>query len=247
MRAWPDHWHRQSRADARPGQADYRELHGSHHDAPSRVHSARLTRGSRGRVPPRREHGAFVHAHLGNGLASLTTLLGLSRDSGAPLHVAHINSTAGGDIQTYLTAVNAARARKVDVTTEVYPYTAGATLIQSALYESWETWPEERFGTLQWAATGERLTRATFAKYRAQGGSVIGAYADVAVFDPATVSDRSTYTNAAAYSEGILHVIVNGVPIVREGNLETHATLQGQRIAVGSRMPGRPIRAPRKP
>jgi dihydroorotase len=279
-------------------------------------------------------HGAFVHAHLGNGVASLTTLLGLSRDSGAALHVAHINSTAGGDIQTYLSAVNEARAGKVDVTTEVYPYTAGATLIQSALYDNWETWPEERFGALQWAATGERLTRETFAKYRAQGGSVIshsnteeslrigiadplpmfasdggrdaednpthpratgtfarilghyvrehkvlslrdairrmtieparrleprvpdmrdrgrlraGAYADITVFDPVTVIDRSTYTNAAAYSEGILHVVVNGVPIVRHGNFETHATLQGQRIVVGSRMPGRPIRAPQKP
>ena len=280
------------------------------------------------------KHGAFVHTHLGGGAANLKRLLGLSRDTGAALHVAHINSTAGGDIQTYLAAVKEARAGKVDVTTEVYPYTAGATLIQSALYDNWESWPEERFSTLQWAATGERLTRATFAKYRAQGGSVIshsnteeslrvgiadplpmfasdggrdaddnpthpratgtfarilghyvreetvlsladalrrmtieparrlesrvpemrergrlraGAYADVTVFDPATVIDRSTYTNAAAYSEGILHVVVNGVPIVRQGTLETHATLQGQRVVVGSRMPGRPIRAPRKP
>ena len=31
------------------------------------------------------------------------------------------------------------------MTTEVYPYTAGATLIQSALYDDWETWPDARF------------------------------------------------------------------------------------------------------
>ena len=82
---------------------------------------------------------------------------------------------------------------------------------------------------------------------RDRGRLRVGAYADVTVFDPATVTDRSTYTNAAAHSEGILHVIVNGVPVVRQGDFATHATLQGQRIAVGSRMPGRPIRAPRKP
>jgi hypothetical protein len=59
------------------------------------------------------------------------------------------------------------------------------------------------------------------------------------------VIDRSTYTNAAAYSDGITHVIVNGVPIIRGGEFDDRATLQGQRVVVGTRMPGRPIRAPR--
>jgi N-acyl-D-aspartate/D-glutamate deacylase len=92
-----------------------------------------------------------------------------------------------------------------------------------------------------------RKLESRVTEMRDRGRLRAGAYADVTVFDPATVTDRSTYTNAAAYSEGILHVIVNGVPVVRQGNLETHATLQGQRIAVGARMPGRPIRGPRKP
>ena len=92
-----------------------------------------------------------------------------------------------------------------------------------------------------------RRLEARVPEMRDRGRLRAGAYADITVFDPATVIDRSTYTNAAAYSDGILHVIVNGVPIVRQGNLETHATLQGQRVVVGSRMPGRPIRAPRKP
>jgi len=279
------------------------------------------------------KHGAFVHTHLGGGgVASLNRLLEAAADTGASLHIAHINSSAGGAIQTYLDALNAARARKVDVTTEVYPYTAGASLIQSALYDGWEQWPDERFAQMQWAATGERLTRETFAKYRAQGGSVIshsnteerlrvgiadplpmfasdggrdfedrpthprasgtfarilghyvregkvlslggalrrmtleparrletrvpdmrdrgrlrvGAYADITVFDPATIIDKSTYTNAAEYSVGIRHVLVNGVPVVRDGEFDTHATLQGQRLLLGLRMPGRPIRAPR--
>jgi cytosine/adenosine deaminase-related metal-dependent hydrolase len=278
------------------------------------------------------KHGMFVHAHLGSGLAGLETLLGLAGDVRASLHIAHINSTAGDQIRQYLDVVNDARARKLDVTTEVYPYTAGATLIQSALYDNWESWPDARFGSFQWAATGERLTRATFAKYRAQGGSVIshsnteeslrigvadplpmfasdggrdaddnpthprasgtfarilgyyvreqqvlslsdairrmtldparrlearvpdmrdrgrirvGAYADITAFDPAKVIDRSTYSNAAAHSDGITHVIVNGVPVIRQGAFDDRGELQGVRVVIGTRMPGRPIRAPR--
>jgi dihydroorotase len=118
-------------------------------------------------------YGASVHVHLAGGLTSLVSVLGMAAISGAPLHIAHVNSTAGDNIGSYLQAIEGARANKLDVTTEVYPYTAGATLIQSALYDNWESFPDERFATLQWAATGERLTRATFAKYRAQGGSVI--------------------------------------------------------------------------
>ena len=278
-------------------------------------------------------HGAFVLTHLrGGGVTGLQRLLEGAAGLGAAIHIAHINSSAGSDIQAYLDAVKTARAKNADVTTEVYPYTAGASLIQSALYDGWETWTNERFASLQWAATGERLTRETFAKYRAQGGSVIshsnteehlrvgiadplpmfasdggrdfddnpthprgtgtfarilghyvrnektlsladalrrmtieparrlqarvpemrdrgrlrvGAFADITVFDPATVIDRSTYTNAAAYSDGILHVVVNGTPVVRGGAFDTHGELQGQRIVIGSRMPGRPIRAAR--
>jgi N-acyl-D-aspartate/D-glutamate deacylase len=67
------------------------------------------------------------------------------------------------------------------------------------------------------------------------------------VFDPATVIDRATYTNAAAFSEGIVHVVVNGVPVVRAGDVDEKGMLFGQRVAIGARMPGRPIRAPRPP
>lgn len=279
-------------------------------------------------------HGAFVHTHLGGGgLATFERLLTAARDLGASLHIAHINSTAGGEVQAYLDAIQAARARKQDVTTEVYPYTAGASLIQSALYDGWEKLPDEAFARMQWAATGERLTRETFAKYRAQGGSVIshsnteawlrigiadplpmfgsdggrdlndnpthprasgtfarvlgqyvrvdrvltlhealrrmtieparrlqsrvpemrdrgrirvGAFADITVFDPATVIDKSTYVDASQYSQGIIHVLVNGLPVVRGGDFETRAQLQGQRIVIGTAVPGRPVRAPRQ-
>ncbi|MGH9219737.1 MAG: amidohydrolase family protein, partial [Vicinamibacterales bacterium] len=89
-----------------------------------------------------------------------------------------------------------------------------------------------------------RRLEARVPEMRDRGRLRVNAYADITVFDPATVSDQSTYVNAAAYSRGIMHVIVNGVPIVRGGEFDDHGVLQGQRVLIGSRMPGHPIRAP---
>jgi N-acyl-D-aspartate/D-glutamate deacylase len=50
----------------------------------------------------------------------------------------------------------------------------------------------------------------------------VGAFADLTVFDPATVVDRSTYTDPFHYSEGIVHVLVNG-QLVLDGGKPTGA------------------------
>lgn len=44
-----------------------------------------------------------------------------------------------------------------------------------------------------------------------------GYAADIAVFDPATVIDRSTYANGKALAEGVQHVLVNGELVLRAG------------------------------
>jgi len=44
-----------------------------------------------------------------------------------------------------------------------------------------------------------------------------GAFADLVVFDPATVIDRGTFTDPNRYPEGFDQVFVNGVQVVREG------------------------------
>lgn len=44
-----------------------------------------------------------------------------------------------------------------------------------------------------------------------------GMKADLVLFDAGTVKDRATFTEPHQYAEGILWVLVNGTPVVREG------------------------------
>jgi N-acyl-D-amino-acid deacylase len=48
-----------------------------------------------------------------------------------------------------------------------------------------------------------------------------GAVADLAVFDPARVRDRATYTEPHQLAEGMSWVLVNGVPVVENGTFNT--------------------------
>ena len=250
------------------------------------------------------EQGTAAHIHVRSGLAGLSEAIESAARTGASLHVVHANSSGASETLAFLAWIEEARAAGQDVTTEAYPYGAGHTRIESALFDDWETWDDDRFKIHQWVETGERLTRETFAQYRAQGGSVIihdrteemtraaiespltmiasdggirngsghprssgsysrvlgkyvreegvltlmdalrkmtieparrlearvpamhdkgrvrvGADADLTVFDPATVIDRSTYTDATIPPEGIPYVLVNGVLVVDGGEL----------------------------
>jgi len=55
--------------------------------------------------------------------------------------------------------------------------------------------------------------------FRSKGRLQVGSDADVVVFDPGTVGDRATFSAPAVPSVGFHWVLVNGVPVIDEGQL----------------------------
>jgi N-acyl-D-amino-acid deacylase len=64
-----------------------------------------------------------------------------------------------------------------------------------------------------------------------RGRLLPGYFADVVLFDPATIQDHATYANPHQYATGVQHVFVNGVQVIQDGE-HTGAT------------PGRVVRGP---
>src|SRR5467141_2945723 len=273
------------------------------------------------------KYGASVHVHLRHaglqepttGLVGIEEVIAAAAATGAPLHVMHITSMGLGDTPRLIAMVEGARKQGLDVTTECYPYTAGSTSLESAIFDpGWQDRQGINYKDVQWVKTGERLTAETFEKYRREGGTVVifsipeesartavadpivmiasdgmpitggkvhprgqgtfsrvlghyvreekaldlmtalrkmtlmkaqrrekrapmfkdegrirvGADADITVFDPKRVIDKATYEQPLQYSEGIQFVLVNGVPVVKDGQL------------VDGVFPGRAARAP---
>jgi dihydroorotase len=128
----------------------------------------------------RRKALAFIHMRSagevepGGSIDALQEVLANVAATGASVHIVHITSMGLRQTRRLLAMIDGARARGLDVTTELYPYTAASTYLQSALFEpGWQQRFAIGFNDVQWAATGERLTADTFAKYRARGGFVV--------------------------------------------------------------------------
>ena len=52
---------------------------------------------------------------------------------------------------------------------------------------------------------------------RRRGRLEAGFFADVVVFDPATVTDNATFQEPHQYATGVAHVFVNGTQVVKDG------------------------------
>ena len=128
----------------------------------------------------RRKALAFIHMRSagevepGGSIDALQEVLANVVATGAAVHIVHIGSMGLRQTPRLLSMIDGARTRGLDVSTEVYPYTAASTFLQSALFDpGWQDRFGIGFNDVQWAATGERLTADTFARYRKQGGFVV--------------------------------------------------------------------------
>ena len=58
---------------------------------------------------------------------------------------------------------------------------------------------------------------ATNLKLQKRGELAVGNYADVVVFNPATIADHATYDKPFQYATGVEQVFVNGVQVLKDG------------------------------
>jgi dihydroorotase len=82
---------------------------------------------------------------------------------------------------------------------------------------------EQRALTLIDALRKMSLMPAQRLGIQSKGRLQVGADADITVFDPDRVIDRATFDAPAQYSEGIPFVLVNGVFVVKNGELQAVA------------------------
>ncbi len=115
----------------------------------------------------------FSHVREGKAVA-VQQAIADAATNGTSLHIVHLNSVSQDEIGLTVRMVAKAQQQGLDITTELYPYIASSTYLQSALFD--EGWQERRgitYHDLLWVETGERLTEATFYEYRKKGGIVV--------------------------------------------------------------------------
>jgi N-acyl-D-amino-acid deacylase len=58
---------------------------------------------------------------------------------------------------------------------------------------------------------------ATNMKLQRRGELKVGNYADIVIFDPSAVKDNATFSKPHQYASGMIHVFVNGVQVLKDG------------------------------
>jgi N-acyl-D-aspartate/D-glutamate deacylase len=102
-------------------------------------------------------------AEPGSAIESVGEVIGAAAITGAPLHIVHLNSSCALDSLECLSMIEGARARGLDVTTEAYPYIAGMTAINSAVFSpGWQERLGIGYDKIMLPDTGERLTKERF-------------------------------------------------------------------------------------
>jgi len=152
-----------------------------------------------------------LHVHITPGVAGLTEALALAAETGAPLHVVHINSAGLAETPAMLEMIKAARGHGRDVTTEAYPYDAGMTEIQSAtIQDVYKNASDERLAELEWPPTGERLNRESFARYTQTGGPIVIHTNTEPMVATAITSPLTIIASDAYWQDGMGHPRTTG-------------------------------------
>jgi N-acyl-D-aspartate/D-glutamate deacylase len=113
-------------------------------------------------VAAERNMPVFVHMR-GDRVESVSEVIAAAAVTGAPLHIVHINSSCLKEAPECIKMVAGARARGLDVTTESYPYIAGMTQINSALFNpGWQEKILATYSDIMIPGTSERLTKERF-------------------------------------------------------------------------------------
>ena len=120
-------------------------------------------------VAARHDVPVFVHVRRGidGDPAGLLEVIEAAEQYGAAVHICHLNASAMSGVDIWLDEIDAARARGVDVTTEMFPWTSGSAAISSDVFSrNWREIFAIDYADVQWAETGEWLTEETFKAYR---------------------------------------------------------------------------------
>jgi len=122
----------------------------------------------------------------------------------------------------------------------------GASMSDAEIFKDWGTHPraygtfarllgkyvrDEKLVTMEEAIRRLTLLPATNVKIKKRGKLEVGYYADLAIFNPATIKDLATFEEPKRYAEGMVHVFVNGVPVLMDGE---HTGATPGRIVRGS-------------
>ena len=116
-------------------------------------------------------HGVPVFVHVRRGIdgdpSGLLEVIETAERYGAAVHICHLNASAMSGVDRWLDEIDAARARGVDVTTEMFPWTAGSASISADVFSrNWQEIFAIDYTDVQWAETGEWLTEESFQAYR---------------------------------------------------------------------------------
>jgi N-acyl-D-aspartate/D-glutamate deacylase len=107
----------------------------------------------------------------GTNLEALQEVVGYAQETGASIHIDHVNSTGGTfSMKESLALLDEARASGIDVTACTYPYNFWATYLNSARFDpGWQSRFRISYKDLQLGGSEETLTEASYQRYRRQG------------------------------------------------------------------------------